>query len=185
MIIGYVRVGANDQSLNLQLDALTTADCVEILEEQATGKNMARPKLQMLFEIIQPGDKVVVWRVDRIAKNTKHLIEIIKYFINKKVGFMSVMDGIDTDTSEGKMFLHTMDCLAVFEDEIAKENSAAGLNIARSRGKNGGRPKKPKKVIENALALYDSKEHTINDICAECGISNATLYRYIQNRSKS
>lgn len=184
MNIGYARASTRDQNLDLQIDALTKADCIKIFEEHATGKNMDRPKLQELLEMLREGDRVVVWKLDRIGRNTKHLIELVEQLEEKGVEFYSIQDNIDTSTAIGKFFFRMMASLAEFERDLIIERTNAGLSAARARGKFGGRPKTPKKKIETAFKMYDSKEYSISEICESCQISDATLYRYLNKRNK-
>lgn len=182
MIIGYARVSTQEQSLGLQLDALTNANCKKIFQEHASGKSTDRPELQSMFDILREGDTVVVWKLDRIGRNTKHLIEIAEKFKALGVNFVSLKENIDTSSAVGNFFFQMMAALAEFERENMIERTTAGLKAARSRGRNGGRPKVSPKKIEMALKMYDSKQHTVAEICEACGISNATLYRYVDKR---
>lgn len=183
MIIGYTRVGTDKLALKEQLDALTAADCIQILEEEAIGRNMPRPQLQYLFEILRPGDKVVVWKLNIIAKNLFHLHEIIEFFTSNEIDFVSLSDGLDTSTVAGRNYIKMLRIIVDFEKDITHENSIAGLTIARARGKRGGRPQKPKRVIDAALKMYHSNRYSIKEICKECNVSKTTLYRYIENEN--
>ena len=185
MIIGYARVSTQDQSLDLQIDALTKTNCTKIFKEHASGKNKERPELQKMFETLREGDTVVVWKLDRIGRNTKHLIEIVEKFKELGVNFVSLKENIDTSTATGNFFFQLMAALAEFERERLVEQTTAGLNAARKRGKYGGRPPINKKKIETALKMYDSGDYAISEICETCGISNASLYRYIQRREET
>lgn len=182
MIIGYARVSTQEQSLDLQLDALTNANCIKIFEEHSSGKSTERPELQAMFDMLREGDTVVVWKLDRIGRNTKHLIEIAEKFKSLGVNFVSLKENIDTSNAMGNFFFQLMAALAEFERENMIERTTAGLKAARSRGRLGGRPKVNKKKIDMALTMYDSKQYTIAQICEACGISNATLYRYVDKR---
>lgn len=184
MIIGYARVSTQDQSLDLQIDALTKANCTRIFKEHASGKSTERPELQAMFDILREGDTVVVWKLDRIGRNTKHLIEIAEKLDNLGVNFVSLKENIDTSHAIGNFFFQLMAALAEFERENMIERTTAGLKAARARGKYGGRPKVNRKKIDMALTMYDSKQYTIAQICEACGISNATLYRYDKKREK-
>jgi len=182
MIIGYARVSTQDQSLDLQLDALTKANCIKIFEEHASGKSTERPELKAMFEMLREGDTVVVWKLDRIGRNTKHLIEIAEKFKELGVNFVSLKENIDTSTAVGNFFFQLMAALAEFERENMIERTTAGLKAARSRGRYGGRPKVNQKKIDMAFKMYDSQQYTIEQICEACGISNATLYRRLAER---
>lgn len=184
MNVGYARVSTNDQTLDLQLDALTQADCIKIFEDHATGKNMDRPQFRVMMDMLREGDRVVVWKLDRIGRNTKHLIELIEQLNEKGVEFYSIQDNIDTSTAIGKFFFRMMASLAEFERDLIVERTNAGLAAARARGRFGGRPKVAKNRIETAIKMYDSKEYSIKEICESCQISDVTLYRYLGKRNK-
>lgn len=182
MNVGYARVSTNEQNLDLQLDALTKADCIKIFEEKTTGKDKERPQLQLMLDMLRPGDRVVVWRLDRIGRNMKHLIELSEYFEKNDIEFVSLQENIDTSTPTGKFFFHMMAALAEFERNMIIEKTNAGLKAARARGRVGGRPKTPEKTIQKALKLYDSKDYSVKEICEMTGISSMTLYRYLNKR---
>lgn len=184
MNVGYARVSTNDQTLDLQLDALTGADCIKIFEDHASGKDKSRPQFNAMLEMLREGDTVVVWKLDRIGRNTKHLIEIAEEFERLGVNFVSLKDNIDTSTAIGKFFFRMMASLAEFERDLIIERTQAGLDAARARGRLGGRPTVPKKKVETALKMYDSKQYSIAEICETCQISDATLYRYLNKRNK-
>ena len=185
MNIGYARVSGNNQNLDMQLDALTRADCIQIFQEKMSGKRKDRPELEKMLEMLRPGDRVVVYKLDRIGRSLKHLIELVEHFHEIGVEFVSLHENIDTSTPIGRLFFHMMAALAEFEREMIVERTQTGLAAARARGKNGGRPKVDKKKIDKALKLYDSKTHSIDEICKICEISHQTLYRYIKNRSQN
>jgi DNA invertase Pin-like site-specific DNA recombinase len=126
---------------------------------------------------VRPGDILVVWRLDRLGRSLKHLIETITGLNNRKIGFRS----IDTTTSGGKLIFHIFGALAEFERDIIRERTQAGLNAARARGRKGGRPKAlTPKTAQQAQTLYDDKHNTIDEICRTLKISRATLYRYLK-----
>lgn len=184
MNIGYARVSGNHQNLEMQLDALTRADCINIYEEKMTGTRKDRPALAEMLKALRPGDKVVVYKLDRIGRSLKHLIELVEHFHEMDVHFVSLHENIDTSTPTGRFFFHIMAALAEFEREMIVERTKSGLEAARARGKNGGRPRIDKKTIDKALKLYDSKTHSIDEIAKICDISHQTLYRYIKKRAE-
>lgn len=185
MNIGYARVSGNHQNLDMQLDALTRADCIQIFQEKVTGKRADRPELDKMLEMLRSGDRVVVYKLDRIGRSLKHLIELVEHFNEIGVEFVSLHENIDTSTPTGRLFFHIMAALAEFEREMIVERTSTGLAAARARGKNGGRPRIDKKQIDKALKLYDSKTHSIAEIVKLTGISHQTLYRYIKSRSQN
>jgi len=182
MNIGYARVSGNNQNLDMQLDALTKADCIKIFEEKETGRRKDRPELKSMIEMLREGDRVIVYKLDRIGRSTKHLIELIELFREKGVEFVSLHENIDTSTPTGRLFFHFMAALAEFEREMIIERTKSGLAAARSRGKKGGRPRTDKKQIDKALKLYDSKAYSVKEITDLTGISHQTLYRYLRQR---
>src|SRR5512144_1593331 len=181
MLIGYARVSTQDQTLDLQKDALQKAGCERIFTDTASGAKAERVGLDEALSYIRPGDTLVVWRLDRLGRSLKHLIETITALDTRKIGFKSITEAIDTTTSGGKLIFHIFGALTEFERDIIRERTQAGLTAARARGRKGGRPKAltPKKQ-EQALTLYNAKTHTIDEICRTLNISRATLYRYIK-----
>ena len=184
MHIGYARVSSNNQNLDMQLDALTRADCIKIFEEKITGSRKDRPELEEMLKMLRAGDTVVVYKLDRLGRSMKHLIEIVNQLHEMDVNFKSLHENIDTSTPIGRFFFHTMAALAEFEREMIIERTSSGVAAARARGRVGGRPKADKKNIEKALKLYDAKTHSISEITEICGISDATLYRYLKKRTQ-
>jgi DNA invertase Pin-like site-specific DNA recombinase len=182
MLIGYARVSTQDQTLNLQRDALHQAGCTKIYTDTASGAKEERVGLQDALEYVREGDTLVVWRLDRLGRSLKHLIETITILNNRNIGFKSLTENIDTTTSGGKLVFHIFGALAEFERDIIRERTQAGLQAARARGRKGGRPKAlntPKKIAM-AQTLYNDKSNTIDEICRTLNISRATLYRYIK-----
>ena len=180
MLIGYARVSTQDQTLNLQQDALEKIGCSKIFTDTASGSVVERKGLEEALEFVRAGDMLVVWRLDRLGRTLKHLIETITSLSNRNIGFKSITESIDTTTSGGKLIFHIFGALAEFERDIIRERTQAGLQAARARGRIGGRPKalNPKKV-SMAQALYNDKSNSISDICKTLNISRSTLYRYI------
>jgi DNA invertase Pin-like site-specific DNA recombinase len=187
MLIGYVRVSTNEQTLDLQKDALEKIGCIKTFSDVVSGAKAERKGLQEALEYVREGDTLVVWRLDRLGRSLKHLIETITKLNNRKIGFKSITENIDTTTSGGKLVFHIFGALAEFERDIIKDRTKAGLNAARARGWLGGRPKakmldNPKKVAL-AQSLYENRENTIDEICKTLNVSRATLYRYIKTRA--
>jgi len=188
MLIGYARVSTNDQTLDLQLDALKQAGCdpQSIFTDQKSGKDIDRQGLNDALSHLRAGDTLVVWRLDRLGRTLKQLIELINDLNNKGVGFKSLQENIDTTTSGGKLIFHIFGALAEFEREVIRERTNAGLTAARARGRLGGRPKaisNPKKLAL-LYSLYDSRQHSVEAICETVGISRATLYKYLKAREQ-
>lgn len=183
MIIGYARVSTIDQSLNLQLDALKEFGCEEIFREKLSGAKDDRPELLQAIKMSRAGDKFVVYKLDRLARSTKRLIEIAELLREKGVEFVSIQDNIDTGTAAGKAMFGMLSVLAEFERDIIRERTMAGLKAARARGRKGGRPKVNQQKLNQALALYHSQRMSVKEIQGATGISAATLYREL-NKEK-
>lgn len=180
MLIGYARVSTQDQTLHLQKDALEKIGCRKIFTDTASGAKADRTGLEEALNYVRQGDTIVVWRLDRLGRSLKHLIETISSLNNRKIGFKSITENIDTTTSGGKLIFHIFGALAEFERDIIRERTQAGLLAARARGRKGGRPKALSgRKAAMAQELYNNKINSINEICKTLNISRATLYRYI------
>ncbi len=182
MKFGYARVSTHEQSLDLQIDALKQYGVDRIFQEKLTGTRNHRPELDELLKYVRPGDTVIVWKLDRIGRNMKHLIELVEGFKKKGISFVSIKENIDTTSTTGKLIFNIFASLAEFERDIIVERTKAGLDAARARGRKGGRPKKQKGKIEMAIKMYVSKQYTINQITEATGISKTTLYRYLEEQ---
>lgn len=179
MKIGYARVSTLDQNVDLQRDALTAAGCENIFQDVASGAKDDRQGLAEAITYARKGDTLVVWKLDRLGRSLKHLIETVNQLHAKGVGFASVQENIDTTTSGGKLIFHVFGALAEFERELIRERTQAGLKAARARGKKGGRPKKlTPKQIEVAKAMMSDPKISIDTICQTLKVSRPTLYRY-------
>jgi DNA invertase Pin-like site-specific DNA recombinase len=183
MDIGYARVSTGEQTLDLQLDALTKAGCGKIYQETASGAKADRPVLDEVLSYLRKGDTLIVWRLDRLGRSLKHLIEVVAALAERGIGFKSVTEQIDTTTPGGKLIFHVFGALAEFERDLIRERTHAGLAAARARGRLGGRPRKltDAKSLDLARTLYAGGETDIDTICQTLGISRATLYRYLKN----
>ncbi len=178
MIIGYCRVSSNDQTLNLQKDALKKAGCEKIFSDTASGASSSRPGLDQCLDQLRKGDTLVVWRLDRLGRSLKHLLTLVEDFSTKGIGFVSLTEAIDTTTSGGKLVFSIFGAIAEFERQIIRERTNAGLAAARARGKKGGRKEQHNsKKISTAVKLADTSPDTIADICKHLGISRSTYYR--------
>ena len=184
MLIGYARISTNDQTPALQRDALTKAGCAKIFADTASGSLADRRGLEEAISQLRPGDALVVWRLDRLGRSLRHLIETITGLQAKGIGFKSLTEQIDTTTSGGKLIFHIFGALAEFERDIIRERTQAGLQAARARGRQGGRPKLPGNARKVALArkLYADRQTPVQDICRDLNISRATLYRYLRRK---
>ena len=183
MRIGYARVSTKEQIHDLQLDALEEAGCKKIYTEVASGAKTDRPELGKCLADLRAGDVLVVWRLDRLGRNLKHLVETVETLKERGVGFASLQDGHDTTTANGRLVFGIFASLAQFERDLIAERTKAGLEAARARGRNGGRPSKlTAKQVDTLIAMYDSKQHTVKDIAATFGISRQVVYDYLGRR---
>ena len=183
MLIGYARVSTIEQDVALQTDALQQAGCERIFQDKVSGARSDRPGLQEALNYARKGDSIVVWRLDRLGRSLKHLIETVGQLEEKGIGFRSLQEAIDTTTSGGRLIFHIFGALAEFERNLIRERTIAGLEAARARGRLGGRPRKlDAKKTELAYRLYDEKKHTVTEICQMLGISKPTLYAYLSRR---
>jgi DNA invertase Pin-like site-specific DNA recombinase len=180
MLVGYARVSTYDQNLDLQKDDLTKAGCEKIFLDTVSGVASERPGMEQAFEYIREGDTLVVWRLDRLGRSLKHLIELIGCLDERGIGFKSLQESIDTTTSGGKLVFHIFGALAEFERNLIKDRTIAGLAAAKSRGRMGGRPRVfDQQKMKAALKLYEEREQTVQEICNVMGISKATFYNYV------
>ena len=181
MLIGYARISTQEQTLNLQLDALKKSGCEKIFTDTASGNQAERKGLADALAFARAGDTIVVWRLDRLGRSLKHRIETITRLAERQIGFKSLTEQIDTTTSGGKLIFHVFGALAEFERDIIKERTQAGLLAARARGRVGGRPRSlTAKEIAIAKSLYADPDKSIKDICQALRISKMTLYRYVE-----
>jgi DNA invertase Pin-like site-specific DNA recombinase len=155
--------------------------CIKIFTDIISGAKAERKGLEEAKNYVREGDTLVVWKLDRLGRSLRDLIETISDLHNRKIGFKSLTENIDTTTSGGKLIFHIFGSLAEFERDIIRERTQAGLQAARARGRRGGRPKalSPKK-IEMARALFNDKNNSVDEICKTLHISRVTLYRYVK-----
>jgi DNA invertase Pin-like site-specific DNA recombinase len=180
MLIGYARVSTQEQTLNLQRDALEKAGCTKIFTDTASGAKSERKGLDEALSYVRKGDTLVVWRLDRLGRSLPHLITTMTDLEEQGIGFKSLTENIDTTTSGGKLIFYIFGALAEFERNLIRERTQAGLTAARARGKKGGRPKAlTQRQLGIARELYE-KRHPIAEICRTLKISKATLYRSIK-----
>jgi DNA invertase Pin-like site-specific DNA recombinase len=184
MLVGYARVSRNEQNLDLQVDSLKKAGCSEknTFTDKITGTKAERTGLTQALTHLRPGDTLVVWRLDRLGRSLKHLIETVTKLQEQGVAFQSITEHIDTATATGQLVFHLFGALAEFERNLIRERTVAGLDAARARGRLGGRSELEASSTKVAMAkkLYADKTNDINDICKNLTISRATLYRYVK-----
>ena len=178
MKYGYMRTSKTTQELALQRDALEKYGVSEIYEEQVSGvKN--RPQLEKLLNKLQKGDTLVVWKLDRLGRTAKELVNLVDAFDKRGIHFVSLTENIDTVSPTGKFLVTILCAMAAMERDVLIMRTKAGLEAAKKRGRVGGRPKVPKDKVKEAITLYRSNEYSIAEICQKVQISRATLYRII------
>src|SRR3954454_13839179 len=184
--IGYARVSTLEQDEALQRDALTAAGCQKVFVDKASGKLDHRPGLDSMLEQLRPGDAVVVWRLDRLGRSLRNLIDLVSGLESRAVGFVSLTESIDTTTPGGKLIFHIFGALAEFERDLIRERTMAGLAAARARGRKGGRPTvwTPEK-LRVARQMYDSREHEVAEIARVLAVSRASVYRALSRPEPS
>lgn len=179
-LIGYARVSTQDQDLALQREALTTAGCEKLFTEKASGAQRDRPALQAALHYTRSGDTLVVWKLDRLARSLKQLIETVEELEERKIGLRSLTEAIDTTTSGGKLVFHVFAALAEFERGLIRERTRAGLDAARAQGRTGGRPPAMKAAdLAAARALLRDPEITVANAAKRLGVAPSTLYRHL------
>ena len=178
--VGYARVSTRDQTVALQLDALNAAGCVRVFEETASGAQRGRPQLVAALDYMRAGDTLVVWKLDRLARSTKQLIETVEDLARRGIGFRCLTQDFDTTTAGGRLVFTIFSAIAEFERAIIQERTRAGLDAARARGRRGGRPPalKPRDLKE-ARALLRDPEITVQEVAARLKVSPSTLYRHL------
>jgi len=185
MKIGYARVSTVDQHLRMQEDALRSAGCEEIYTDVISGSKSQRPGLDKALAYLREGDTLVVWKLDRLGRSIQHLIQTINDLQNKKIGFKSLQENMDTSTNGGKLIFHIFSALAEFERGLIQERTQAGLKAARARGKMGGRPPLlDNRQINRMIEMYNEQKNTVAEICKIYSISRPSFYNYLNNRKK-
>lgn len=178
--VGYARVSTNDQSPDLQLDALRAQGCSQVYTDAASGKNTARPELAYCLKALRPGDTLVVWRLDRLGRSLSDLVRVVKDLEGRGIAFESLSENIETSSANGRLVFHVFAALAEFERNLIQERTTAGLAAARARGRVGGRkPKLGEKEIREIKALLADPAAQVKDIAARYGVSRTTLYKRV------
>lgn len=186
MKIGYARVSTLDQNPDMQRDELAKAGCEEVIVDRVSGTVANRPGLDKVRERLRKGDTLVVWRLDRLGRSLRDLIEWMQWLEGKGVALQSLKETIDTTTPTGKLTFHLFGAMAEFERNLIQERTQAGLIAARARGRRGGRRKAldhDKRVL--AVDLYQQKKMSVGNICEIMGISKPTLYNYVRESQKA
>ncbi len=185
MLIGYARVSTQDQNLDLQTQALTNAGCQKVFSDKISGSRAERPGLTKGLEMLREGDTLVVWKLDRLGRSVKNLVDLVGKLHKQGIQFKSLTDAIDTGTPSGRFFFHVMASLAEMERELAIERTRAGLEVARQLGRKGGRKRQmTDSKIESAKKLLANGVPP-RDVAKNLGVSVPTLYRWIPATEQS
>ena len=179
-LLGYARVSTTDQHPDLQVDVLTQAGCYRVFTDRASGARADRPQLTAVLDQLRPGDTLVVWKLDRLGRSLRHLVDTVTTLADRGVGFRSLQEQVDTTTAGGKLVFHIFAALAEFERDLIRERTRAGLAAARARGRRGGRPAvmTPDKV-RVVQEMYASRQYTVAAIAKTLGVSRASIYRHL------
>jgi DNA invertase Pin-like site-specific DNA recombinase len=179
-LLGYARVSTTDQRPHLQVDALTHAGGYRVFTETASGARTDRPTLTQLLDQLRPGDTLVVWKLDRLGRSLRHLVDTITGLADRGIGFRSLQEAIDTTTPGGKLVFHVFAALAEFERDLVRERTATGLAAARARSRHGGRPSVLNgHKLQVAREMYASGQYTAAVIAKTLGVSRVSIYRYL------
>lgn len=182
--LGYARVSTGEQDASLQHDALTTAGCYRVFTDTASGSLESRPELNKVLDQLRPGDTLVVWRLDRLGRSIRHLIDQLAALQGRGVEFRSLQENIDTSSSGGRLVFHLFASLAEFERDLIRERTNAGLKAARARGRTGGRPPLlTKDKLRTARKLYEQQDMTVAQIGEVLGVSRTTVYRALRRET--
>ena len=181
-LIGYARVSTTDQNPRLQLDALTAAGCLKTFTDKATGTKADRPEWNRCLDQLRAGDTLVIWKIDRLGRNLRDLIDIVNSLAERGIGVRSLTNGtLDTTTAHGKLVFGMFALMAEYEAALTAERTAAGLAAARARGRMGGRkPKMTPALVAKAQKMYDTRTFTMAEIADSVGVTPATVYRHIR-----
>ena len=179
-LLGYARVSTTDQQPHLQVDALQRAGCYRVFTETASGVRSDRPTLEQVLDQLRPGDTLVVWKLDRLGRSLRHLVDTVTALAERGIRFRSLQESIDTTTPGGKLVFHVFAALAEFERDLVRERTAAGLAAARARGRRSGRPSvMTAHKLQAAQQMYRSEQYTVAEIASTLGVSRASIYRYL------
>jgi DNA invertase Pin-like site-specific DNA recombinase len=185
MLIGYARVSTRDQNLDMQIEALTKAGCERIFEDQISGSRAERPGLSQALEMLRADDTLIVWKLDRLGRSVKQLVDLVGDLSKRGVHFKSLTDSIDTSTPSGRFFFHVMASLAEMERELIIERTRMGIEAARRLGRKGGRKRQmTTSKIESAKKLL-ADGMPPRDVAKDLGVSIPTLYRWVPASANS
>ena len=186
MKLGYARCSTLDQNLDWQIDALMKEGCGRIFQEKFTGTRKDRPELLRMMDMLREGDTVIICELTRLSRSVKDLFDLVEQVEKAGANIKSLKEPwLDTTTPQGRLLFTIFSGVSQFERELIRERTMEGLASARARGRMGGRPGKDKKIVEQALTLYDSKAYSVDEISKTTGISRATLYKYVNLRKEA
>ena len=186
MKFGYARCSTLDQNLDWQIDALMKEGCDRIFQEKFTGTRKDRPELLRMMDMLREGDTVIICELTRLSRSVKDLFDLVEQVEKAGANIKSLKEPwLDTTTPQGRLLFTIFSGVSQFERELIRERTMEGLASARARGRMGGRPGKDKKIVEQALTLYDSKAYSVDEISKTTGISRATLYKYVNLRKEN
>jgi DNA invertase Pin-like site-specific DNA recombinase len=185
MRIGYARVSTRDQNLELQLDALNNAGCKRIFTDKLSGAQVERPGLSEALSHLREADTLVVWKLDRLGRSVKGLVDLVNELETQKVHFQSITDGVDTKTPAGRFFFHVMASLAQMERELILERTRAGLEAARCAGRVGGRKRRMTDSKVQAARKLLASGTLPHEVAHSLGVSVPTLYRWVPASSRT
>ncbi len=178
MRVGYARVSTIEQELTLQTKALTEAGCEKIFTDKASGGSKDRQGLDEILEYLRPGDALVVWKLDRLGRSVKHLIELSEELKKREIDLVSITEGVDTQTPVGRFYFTIIGAFAELEREVIRERTKAGLSVARQAGRIGGRKPVMTEAKKEAAKRLLASEMPVPDVATSIGVSVATLYRH-------
>ena len=186
MKLGYARCSTLDQNLDWQIDVLMKEGCDRIFQEKFTGTRKDRPELLRMMDMLREGDTVIICELTRLSRSVKDLFDLVEQVEKAGANIKSLKEPwLDTTTPQGRLLFTIFSGVSQFERELIRERTMEGLASARARGRMGGRPGKDKKIVEQALTLYDSKAYSVDEISKTTGISRATLYKYVNLRKEA
>lgn len=180
--IGYARVSTRNQNLDSQIDVLKNHGCDRIFSEKVSGRKYKRTELDKCLDYMREGDTLVLTKLDRLGRTTKQLIELSQYLEDHGIDLEIIDMSINTKDAMGKMFFTMMSAFAELEANLLSERTKKGLESARARGKKGGRPEISVHKKEMIKSLYNSREHTGEEIAKMTGVSRGTVYRVIKEK---
>lgn len=179
--IGYARVSTDDQTVDMQLDALRRAGCTTIYQEHASGKATDRPELAQALKALRPGDTLTVWRLDRLGRSLAHLVATVAELEARRIGFESITEKIDTTSATGRLTFHVFAALSEFERDLIRERTREGLKAARARGRNGGRPAKlDDAAIKQIRVLMADRSTSARQVAERFGVARSTIYKHLE-----